>query len=96
MKPIKPVFTHRRLQPMTDYPEGGIGHGHARTARLSDGNTVAVADGRVYNVHPLTDLYASETGGYVYPIRWQLSQWDLTEEIVDKLNLDFDLNLRDG
>ena len=88
---MKPVFTHKRRSPMTDYPEGALGS-NARTARLADGNTVAIdKDGRVYNVHPLTDLYASETGGYVYPIRWQLSQWDLTQEIVDKLNLDFDL-----
>jgi len=94
VKTMKPVFTHKRLMPITDYPEGALGS-NAKSARLADGNTVAVCqEGRVYNVHPLTDLYASETGGYVYPIRWQLSQWDLTQEIVDKLRLDFDLNLR--
>jgi hypothetical protein len=92
----KPVFTHKRIMPITDYPQGALGVTEVvKKARLSDGNTVAVCqDGRVYNVHPLTDLYQQETGGYVYPIRWQLSQWDLTQEIVDKLDLDFDLNLR--
>ena len=93
---IKPLFTEKRRSAITDYSSGALSPSEVESkARLRDGNHIVVdQEGRVYNTHPLTDLYAEETGGYVYPIRWQLSQWDLTEEIVEKLRLDFDVDTR--
>ena len=80
-------FNAQRIQRdrIQGYGEGGVSKAEThKKVILEDGNHVLMdKEGRVYNVHPQHPSVKD-----VYPIRWQISKWDLTDEMKAKLGVE--------
>jgi hypothetical protein len=72
------------------YPEGAITADTLglRTARAG-GNVYCIASSRVYNVHPKVTSCNNGAQKYepgVYPIRWELDKWEITQLLLEMIN----------